>query len=154
MKKLLTLLFLTAFALVGYAEVVASGYCGGEGDGTNLKWELTDAGTLTICGTGIMGDYTSTYEKPWYNYRTEIEDVSLQEGVTSIGSSAFRGCAALTSVVIPEEVTSIGDCTFYDCGSLTSITSLNLVPPKCGKYTECTFLVFINLYLCMYLKKA
>ena len=28
----------TAFA----ADIVASGYCGGEGDGTNLSWSLTD----------------------------------------------------------------------------------------------------------------
>ena len=121
MKKLFTLLFLTAFTLVGYAKVIASGYCGGEGDGTNLKWELTDAGTLTISGTGVMEDYTSSNKVPWYNYKTEIEDVSLQEGVTSIGDYAFHYCGSLTSVVIPEGVTSIGSWAFYSCAALESV---------------------------------
>ena len=36
--------------------IVNSGYCGGEGDGTNLKWELDSNGTLTIRGRGAMED--------------------------------------------------------------------------------------------------
>ena len=36
------------------AGIVASGYCGGEGDGKNLSWTLDSAGTLTISGTGAM----------------------------------------------------------------------------------------------------
>lgn len=65
MKKLFTLLFLTAFTLVGYAYSVASGECGGEGDGSNLKWKLVyDTtpdidGTLTISGIGKMKDCSS-----------------------------------------------------------------------------------------------
>ena len=36
---------------------VASGYCGAEGDGKNLKWELKRDGTMTISGSGDMMDY-------------------------------------------------------------------------------------------------
>ena len=46
----------------------------------------------------------------------------IPEGVTSIGSSAFRGCSSLTAINIPEGVTSIGNNAFYDCSSLTTIT--------------------------------
>ena len=38
-------------------EVVEQGYCGGEGDGTNLTWILTDDGVLTISGSGAMADF-------------------------------------------------------------------------------------------------
>ena len=58
-KLLLTLLLvlltaaLVAVGLSAAAEdptVVASGYCGGEGDGTNLTWTLDSEGLLTISG--------------------------------------------------------------------------------------------------------
>ena len=40
---------------------------------------------------------------------------------TCIGSSAFCGCASLTSVEIPDSVTSKGDFAFGRCSALTTI---------------------------------
>ena len=39
-------------------------------------------------------------------------DVTVPEGVTSIGDSAFRCCSRLTSITLPDSVTSIGDWAF------------------------------------------
>ena len=48
--------------------------------------------------------------------------VIIPDGMTSIGSRAFSGCAGLTSITIPNSVTSIGASAFSDCTGLTSIT--------------------------------
>ena len=46
------------------ADVVASGTCGAEGDGSNLTWTLDSDGLLTIRGTGAMENYFSD-DAPW-----------------------------------------------------------------------------------------
>ena len=51
----------------------------------------------------------------------------IPNSVTSIGSSAFRGCSGLTSITIPNSVTSIGEQAFESCDGLTSITIPNSV---------------------------
>lgn len=48
--------------------------------------------------------------------------ISVQNGVTEIGESAFEGCYNVTSVEIPNSVTSIGDYAFSCCSNLTSVT--------------------------------
>ncbi|MCR5782902.1 MAG: leucine-rich repeat domain-containing protein [Clostridia bacterium] len=51
----------------------------------------------------------------------EITSLTIPDGVTSIGDSAFEGCSELTSVLIPNSVSSIGDHAFSDCTGLTSV---------------------------------
>ena len=111
---------LTVSALA--AEVLYSGTCSGEGDGSNLTWTLDDEGTLRIEGKGRMKDYNWRNGSPWYNYRSSVKSVVIGEGVTSIGWSAFSGCSSLTLGTIPESVTSIGGYAFYGCSSLMSAT--------------------------------
>jgi hypothetical protein len=47
---------------------------------------------------------------------------AVPNGVTSIGSSAFRNCNSLTNVTIPNSVTNIGDSAFGSSTSLSAIT--------------------------------
>ena len=106
------------------AEIVDSGFCGAEGDGTNLTWTLDSEGTLTVTGNGEMGKYIDWWESysPWYGLRASIKKAVINEGVSSIEVYAFFKCGNLTSIAIPESVTSIGDSAFNGCNSLTSIT--------------------------------
>ena len=112
-----TLLPVTALA----ADVVKSGTCGAEGDGSNLTWTLDSEGTLTISGSGDMYDYDFS-RAPWYGSRSRVKSAVIADGVTSIGESAFYVCTSLTSVTIPDSVTSIGNWAFEGCTSLTSVT--------------------------------
>lgn len=50
-----------------------------------------------------------------------VTGLVIPDGVTSISSYAFYGCAGIKSVTIPSSVTSIGDSAFYGCG-LTRVT--------------------------------
>ena len=112
------LLSITALCVCANAATY-SGTCGASG--ISLMWTLdTSTGVLEIDGTGEMNDWTLSSSAPWYSYRSYIKIVTLDEGVTSIGNSAFNSCASLASVSMPG-VTSIGYGAFYDCDSLASV---------------------------------
>ena len=55
-------------------------------------------------------------------YPSASGDVTIPNGVTSIGYEAFIGCNSLTSVTIPDNVTSIDYYAFDNCKNLESVT--------------------------------
>lgn len=101
---------------------IANGFCGGEGDGTNLTWVLDENGTLTISGSGVMGDYNYYRDdQPWYTYRAQIKEIRINDGVKSIGDGAFYDFNSITSVVLPQGLERIGEDAFFDCTNLNTI---------------------------------
>ena len=121
MKKQLLLLMMMLLPMMAYAYTF--GTCG-----KNVTWTLVEStGTLTISGSGAMKDYGYYADVPWYNFRTKILTVIIEDGVTSIGDAAFFYCSSLTSIEIPNSVTSIGKYVFSYCSELTSIEIPNSV---------------------------
>ena len=125
-KKIISLLLsvlmiITALPLTAVesfaADEITSGVTG------DCTWSL-DGTVLTISGNGKMEDYDYFEKKPW---GTLITKAIIENGVTSIGESAFNDCTSLTSITILDGVTSIGDKAFYKCTSLTNITIPNSV---------------------------
>ena len=45
------------------AEIIDRGYCGGEGDGTNLTWTFDSDGVLVIEGQGKMKDWSDGFRR-------------------------------------------------------------------------------------------
>ena len=127
------------------ADIVDSGTCGAEGDGSNLTWTLDSEGVLTISGSGDMHGYGySAFGAPWDDSR--VKSAVIADGVTSIGGSAFFDCSSLTSVTIPDSVTSIGGSAFRGCSSLTSVTIPDSVT-SIGEFTfcDCTSLTSVTI---------
>ncbi len=121
MKKLAIVLILCAgllgiMAVVSSAETVASGTCG-----DSLTWDLNDDGLLMISGTGDMDSFANVVNQPWYENRSAIKTVIIEDGVTSVGSQAFYNCKNITSVRIPEGVSRISGYTFGNCSALEKI---------------------------------
>ena len=82
---------------------------------TLIGWENPD-GAITI-PNGVTSIGISAFRNC-----TELTEITIPDSVTNIGDDAFYGCSGLTSVSIPDSVTNIGAAAFYDCRRLTSIT--------------------------------
>ena len=138
MKQLYLLLIILLVSLSAYAE--KSGTCG-----DNLQWKLTDEGVLTITGTGKMKNYSGS-SRLWSAYKNVIKQVIIDDGVTTIGYSAFYRCSSLTSVTIPISVTEIGVGAFSGCSSLTSVTIPNSVTEiGVGAFSYCSSLTSVTI---------
>ena len=71
-----------------------------------------------------LGDNPLSYAKHIYSdENTEITDLVIPDGVTTICYGLFSHCIGLTSVAIPNSVTSIGKEAFFGCSGLKKITS-------------------------------
>ncbi len=109
-------------------------------------WTLDDT-TLTISGSGDMGDYydyeSGVIAAPWGE---KITNVIIENGVESIGSCTFLDCEDLVSVKMADSVTSIGYAAFEGCDSLTDVTlSKNLQYISSNAFGYCSDLSSITL---------
>ena len=96
-------------------------------DNTKYKSEngflLSKDGKTLICGFNVDGD------------------VTIPDGVRTIGDYAFYGCSGLTSVTIPNSVTSIGQYAFAYCQNLVSASlpaRLKSAVEKGNVFVECS----------------
>ena len=58
---------------------------------------------------------------PWYQCRSTVKEIVLEDGIKGFGADAFRQLN-ITSIVIPDTVESLGEHTFYHCDELTDVT--------------------------------
>ena len=93
---------------------------GGGGDGSPTFKEMTSA-PYSITASD-WGDHYTQIPQYYFAYDNLLASITIPQGVTSIGGSAFSNCTSLASITIPQGVTSIGSSAFYYCTSLASIT--------------------------------
>lgn len=117
-KRLLSILLvlLTALTLLPLGALADDNNKCGE----NLTWELDEIGILTISGTGDMYNYSEDYLAPWSEHCFEITNVTISDGVTSIGSYAFCYCS-VKSITLPFGLKHIGSSAFFNCPNIQQI---------------------------------
>lgn len=111
--------------------------------GENITWEYWETEQrLRISGSGAMPDWTTDVPAPWYEYRSNIKDLTISSGITAVGDYAFyngrltkvslpQGIArignyafygnAFAELSLPEGLTTIGEYAFYGCRSITEL---------------------------------
>ena len=106
---------------------------------------ITDiAAWCYISGIDNLMLYGSNNKKLYLNNEL-LTNLVIPGSVTSIGSSAFRGCSELTSITIPNSVTSIGSSAFRGCSELTSVTiGTGVTSIGWDAFRDCSGLTSIN----------
>lgn len=110
-----------------------------------VHYDLKD-GELIISGTGEIPDYESANDAPWATQKPFIKTITIDEGITSIGSYSFANCDQLIEVNLPENLKSINSCAFSSCTSLKKMelpnTIVSILPRA---FSNCTALNTIVL---------
>ncbi len=104
-KKTLFVVLMIVFTLLLFGIVSASA----ETDGIYTYSVSNGEAKITSCDTSVSGEIL-------------IPDALGGYPVTSIGSSAFKGCTGLINVTIPDSVTRIDGGAFRGCNSLVEMT--------------------------------
>ena len=63
---------------------------------------------------------------------TSLHEVTLHEGVLSIGYGAFYNCSAIEEITIPKAVVSVGEQAFRSCRSLKTLRVMCEAAPMCS----------------------
>ncbi|MBR4730550.1 MAG: leucine-rich repeat protein [Prevotella sp.] len=130
-------------------QVELTRICGTFGYNDDLTWTMSDEDnngtyeTLTITGTGEMGS-----GHPWENaFKSSITTVIIEDGVTSIGASAFHEYTSLASVTFGEnsQLTTIGDNAFYHCAISGITIPASVTSIGASAFHECTSLATITI---------
>ena len=144
MKKILSLVIVIALVLSSFAglKITSSALESSGSCGENVSYTfnvINGTGILIISGSGDMYDY-SQQGTPFFNNQN-INFVSVQSGVTSIGNYAFNNCMKLTQIVLPEGLKRIGENAFVQCRVLDNV----VIPDSVTQIDDAAFNECVSL---------
>ncbi len=126
-----------------------------KGNPSGLRWKLTRSGTLTISGNGDMPDFnfadaedSSILNRPWNDNIGSVQKIIIEDGVTSIGSNAFRKCDVY-SLSIPKSVKKIGNDAFRECRKISYVYLEGVVTIGERAFQSCDNIRGVTLPACI-----
>ena len=109
---LMTLVMIPTIVLPAYADTLSGTYQ------DRITWKFyTSTGHLIFSGSGEVNSAAVSNSVN----RRDIVKVTIEEGITAIGDSAFINCINMTSIIIPNGVNRIGEYAFYNCNNIKEI---------------------------------
>ena len=130
MKKRILSMVIAIVMVIGLVPsfAIAASAATTTGFAGECTWTFDDTtGTLTISGNGAMAN-----DQSWSEHVSSITSIVIEDGVTSIGTNAFRNFSNLESVTLSASVSTIGNTAFYRCSSLATVNYLGTSAPSMG----------------------
>lgn len=121
-------------------QIIIEGNCG-----KDIIYRLDDRGILQIEGSGEMYNYSSSKPAPWLDYSDSIKSVLISEGITRIGTQAFRKMSNVEEIDLPYSLNIIGANAFIGCSKLkrlslySGVTGINGYAFHATNLEKCTF---------------
>lgn len=103
------------------------------------------SGCASITSVTIIGGAVGNSA---FSGKTGLTSLTIEDGVTSIGQSAFQDCTGLTgTLMIPGSVTSIGQYAFQNCTGLTGTLTIpeGVVDIGANAFAACTGFTSVSL---------
>lgn len=129
MRKILSVVLSLSMLLTSFAVTLESAYAAESntiefmcGDNVTAFLDL-DIGALTVKGEGAMNFFYDN-TAPWWSYRKNITDITVEEGITEIAPVAFLDTKA-TKIKLPSTLEVIGT----DALSMSPIEEI-IIPEK------------------------
>lgn len=145
MKKIITILLAVMLMILPMTTAFAADEIVEFNFGSDITGTLNKTtGVLTISGTGPMTSFG--FDSPATYNNDFIKTVIIEEGIQTIGYSAFYMCYNLTSVSLPEGVLMIDVDAFSECSALSSVTlSDGLLQIRENAFKNCMALSSITI---------
>ena len=103
-----------------------SGKCG-----DNIDWLINSDGVLVISGTGEMSTpyknpSTSTKVWGWQKLGNDVEEITVENGITVGGSNAFIPdiCKYITKITLPPSLTELNSCLSENAGQYVNLKDI------------------------------
>jgi len=122
------------------AQIIIEGDCG-----KDIIYRLNDKGILQIEGSGEMYNYNSKKPAPWFEYSDSVKAIFISEGITRLGTQAFRMLSNVENIDLPQSLNIIGANAFIGCRKLKSlslhsgVTGINGYAFHATNLENCTF---------------